>query len=163
VPGDAVHLCVGDVTPADVGIESGSLQADNSVLTGESLPVELGAGGVAYAGSVITRGEATGTVAATGSRTFFGRTGATSWTRLQTSCRRHRPSPLTATSTTAPDRYGLSAIWAESGRVLAVQNDAQNVRTPDRATRLVEGGGATKKIGRGLGRVCLDRRTVASQ
>jgi len=74
VPGDVVHLRVGDVTPADVGIETGNLQADQSVLTGESVPVELQAGGTAYAGSVITRGEATGTVAATGSRTFFGRT-----------------------------------------------------------------------------------------
>ncbi|HVC78803.1 MAG TPA: plasma-membrane proton-efflux P-type ATPase [Candidatus Micrarchaeaceae archaeon] len=74
VPGDVVHLRVGDVTPADVGIETGNLQADQSVLTGESVPVERQAGGTAYAGSVITRGEATGTVAATGSGTFFGRT-----------------------------------------------------------------------------------------
>lgn len=74
VPGDVVHLRVGDVTPADVGIDMGNVQADQSVLTGESVPVELQVGGTAYAGSVITRGEATGTVAATGSRTFFGRT-----------------------------------------------------------------------------------------
>jgi len=74
VPRDVVHLRVGDVAPADVKLEAGNLQADQSILTGESLPVELQPGGTAYAGSVITRGEATGTVAATGSRTFFGRT-----------------------------------------------------------------------------------------
>jgi H+-transporting ATPase len=74
VPGDQVHLRVGDVTPADVRIEGGDLELDQSALTGESLPVEVQAGGIAYAASVVSRGEATGTVSATGSKTYFGRT-----------------------------------------------------------------------------------------
>ena len=74
VPGDVVHLRVGDVVPADVALEDGLLEVDQSALTGESLPVEAGVGHAVYAGSTVTRGEATGTVSATGSDTFFGHT-----------------------------------------------------------------------------------------
>ena len=74
VPGDAIHLRLGDVVPADVRIGSGQMLLDQSALTGESLPVEAAAGASAYAGSTIRRGEATGEVTATGTRTYFGRT-----------------------------------------------------------------------------------------
>ena len=74
VPGDAVHLRVGDLVPADVRLADGSVLLDQSALTGESLPVEAGAGAVAYAGAVVRRGEATGEIAATGARTYFGKT-----------------------------------------------------------------------------------------
>ncbi len=74
VPGDVVHLRVGDVVPADVALEEGLLEVDQSALTGESLPVEAGTGHAVYAGSTVTRGEATGTVTATAGDTFFGHT-----------------------------------------------------------------------------------------
>jgi H+-transporting ATPase len=74
VPDDLVHLRVGDVVPADVHLADGQLEVDQSQLTGESLPIELASGGTAYAGSLISRGEATGTVTATGARTYFGKT-----------------------------------------------------------------------------------------
>ncbi len=74
VPGDVVHLRVGDVVPADVALEEGLLEVDQSALTGESLPVEAGSGHAVYAGSTVTRGEATGTVTATAGDTFFGHT-----------------------------------------------------------------------------------------
>ena len=74
VPGDVVHLRMGDLSPADVRIIEGNLLLDQSALTGESVAVEAGAGAVAYAASVIRRGEATGEVAATGQRTYFGKT-----------------------------------------------------------------------------------------
>jgi len=74
VPGDAIHLRVGDIVPADVRIGSGQMLLDQSALTGESLPVEGAAGAAAYAGSTVRRGEATGEVTATGTRTYFGRT-----------------------------------------------------------------------------------------
>ena len=74
VPGDVVHLRVGDVSPADVTLEEGLLEVDQSALTGESLPVEAGSGHAVYAGSTVTRGEATGTVTATAGDTFFGHT-----------------------------------------------------------------------------------------
>ncbi len=74
VPGDVIHLRMGDLAPADVRLADGQVQADQSALTGESLPLELGAGDAVHAGAIIRRGEATGEVTATGARTFFGKT-----------------------------------------------------------------------------------------
>ena len=74
VPGDAVHLRMGDLAPADIRLTEGQVLLDQSALTGESLPVEAGAGAAAYAGSTVKRGEATGEVTATGPRTYFGKT-----------------------------------------------------------------------------------------
>ncbi|MGH7070237.1 MAG: HAD-IC family P-type ATPase [Acetobacteraceae bacterium] len=74
VPGDLVKLALGAVVPADIKITGGSVLIDQSMLTGESLPVERKAGEAAYAGALIRRGEAMGIVEATGARTYFGKT-----------------------------------------------------------------------------------------
>jgi len=74
VPGDRIHLRVGDIVPADVSVVSGTISVDQSQLTGESLPVEVKQGGVLYSGSVIEHGEASGNVTATGKNTYFGKT-----------------------------------------------------------------------------------------
>ncbi|MCC6066034.1 MAG: plasma-membrane proton-efflux P-type ATPase [Thermofilum sp.] len=74
VPGDVVLLRLGSAVPADVKVFEGRLLVDQSALTGESLPVEVGEGGVAYAGSIVRSGEAKCLVVNTGARTFFGRT-----------------------------------------------------------------------------------------
>ncbi len=74
VPGDVIHLRLGDLVPADVQLSEGSAEADESELTGESLPVEKQAGAKLYAGSRITRGEATGVITGTGKQTYFGKT-----------------------------------------------------------------------------------------
>jgi len=74
VPGDVIHLRVGDFIPADIDLLQGSLSVDQSSLTGESLPVEIESGKRAYAGSMVQRGEAEGQVTAIGTRTFFGKT-----------------------------------------------------------------------------------------
>ena len=74
VPGDLIHLRMGDLVPADVHLLDGALLLDQSVMTGEALPVEAGAGKLAYAGSMVKRGEANAEVTATGPRTYFGRT-----------------------------------------------------------------------------------------
>ena len=71
---DLVRLVVGDVVPADMCIDEGEVQVDRSVLTGESVPEEVVATECVYAGSTITRGDATGHVVATGERTKFGKT-----------------------------------------------------------------------------------------
>jgi H+-transporting ATPase len=76
VPGDLVKLSLGAVVAADIKIADGSVLVDQSMLTGESVPVELGAGNDTYAGSLVRRGEATGTVTQTGPRTKFGHTAA---------------------------------------------------------------------------------------
>jgi len=74
VCGDLVKLSLGAVVAADVHLTSGSVQLDQSMLTGESLPIEAGAGVDTYAGALVRRGEATAVVTATGARTKFGRT-----------------------------------------------------------------------------------------
>ena len=74
VPGDVIHLRQGTIVPADVKLEEGSLLVDQSALTGESAAVSVEPGKMAYAGSMVRGGEATGEVTATGARTFFGKT-----------------------------------------------------------------------------------------
>jgi H+-transporting ATPase len=74
VPGDCVHLQLGDVVPADISLRAGEVLIDQSVLTGESVPSEIAEGKTAYAGSLVKRGWASGEVSATGGRTFFGKT-----------------------------------------------------------------------------------------
>lgn len=74
VPGDYVHLRVGDFAPADLTLVEGQVLVDQSALTGESVPVEREPGNTVYSGSVLRRGEASGTITATGSRSYFGKT-----------------------------------------------------------------------------------------
>ncbi len=74
VCGDLVKLSLGGVVAADVHLTEGSVLLDQSMLTGESLPVEAGAGADTYAGALVRRGEATAEVTATGDHTKFGRT-----------------------------------------------------------------------------------------
>ena len=73
VCGDLIKLSLGGVVAADVHIIDGSVSLDQSMLTGESLPVE-GSGTDTFAGALVRRGEATATVTATGVHTKFGRT-----------------------------------------------------------------------------------------
>jgi len=74
VPGDVVKLSLGAVVAADVHITGGEALLDQSMLTGESVPIEAGAGVQTYAGALVRRGEAVAEVTATGVRTKFGRT-----------------------------------------------------------------------------------------
>lgn len=74
VPGDIVRVRAGDLLPADIKIIDGSFGVDQSALTGESIIVEKSSGEIAYSGSAVKRGEATGVVAATGTKTYFGKT-----------------------------------------------------------------------------------------
>ena len=74
VPGDTVKLSLGAVVAADVRLVEGSVLLDQSMLTGESIPIEAGPGAQTYAGALVRRGEAVAEVTATGARTKFGRT-----------------------------------------------------------------------------------------
>jgi len=90
VPGDIVHLGVGDMVPADIRLlQVNSCSVDESSLTGESVPepkhiAPLEAerplpqylGNMAFMGTSVASGSATGVVVFTGMRTFFGRTAA---------------------------------------------------------------------------------------
>src|SRR5450756_1968654 len=89
VPGDLVELRLGGIVPADIRLlEVSGLECDESVLTGESLPVgkdsnavppgtnlaELS--GCALMGTIVHAGSADGVVVATGARTEFGQIAA---------------------------------------------------------------------------------------
>ncbi|UXD21813.1 cation-transporting ATPase [Ignicoccus pacificus DSM 13166] len=76
VPGDVIKLKIGDIVPADVKLDHGGeyILVDQSALTGESLPVTKKPGDVAYANSIVKKGEMIGIVIATGLKTYFGKT-----------------------------------------------------------------------------------------
>lgn len=87
VPGDAVLLDAGNKVPADLRLlGDGSIEVDESLLTGESLVVSKSASAVvapiavvaerqnlAFAGTLVTRGRVQGVVVATGRQTELGR------------------------------------------------------------------------------------------
>ncbi|GAA0704681.1 magnesium-translocating P-type ATPase [Dokdonella soli] len=99
VPGDVVHLSAGDMIPADLRLLSAKdLFINQSALTGESMPVEKFAGvdadakaplearNLCFMGSNVISGSATGVIAATGGRTYFGAlAGSLVGQRVQTS------------------------------------------------------------------------------
>jgi Ca2+-transporting ATPase len=76
VVGDLVLLREGDRVPADGAVLSATaLSIDESILTGESLPVDKPPASEAYSASLIVRGFGTMKVSATGVRTEIGRIG----------------------------------------------------------------------------------------
>lgn len=77
VPGDLVDVLEGDVVPADgIVAESTQLSLDESMLTGESVPVNATVGTVVSAGTIVTDGSARVTVTATGRVSALGRISA---------------------------------------------------------------------------------------
>jgi P-type Mg2+ transporter len=85
VPGDLVHLRVGDVVPADLRLlEAHELECDESALTGESQAAaktadarppgesSLDLPACAFMGTLVRGGDGRGVVVRTGSRTAFG-------------------------------------------------------------------------------------------
>jgi len=74
VPGDIVHLKIGDIVPADMEIIIGTVSVNESALTGESIDVTKGPGEKIFAGSIITHGEVIAKVTATGKNSSYGKT-----------------------------------------------------------------------------------------
>lgn len=75
VPGDVIHLRLGDIVPADARLFQGDpIEVDQSALTGESLPVTHKSGEAVFSGSIIRTGEIDALVYATGASTYFGKT-----------------------------------------------------------------------------------------
>ena len=74
VPGDIISVGLGDIIPADAILFSGELSIDQSILTGESLPVDAQTSAILYSGSIVKRGEAQCLVVNTGASTYFGKT-----------------------------------------------------------------------------------------
>ncbi|MEU4121729.1 cation-translocating P-type ATPase [Streptomyces virginiae] len=100
VPGDLIVLDEGDRIPADARLTEGGIEADLSMLTGESTPVERLAGpglegfsllqepNLVFSGTTATEGQAQAIVFATGDRTELGRIAVLSQRT------RREPSPL---------------------------------------------------------------------
>ena len=89
VPGDVVQLDIGSIVPADLRlIEASSLECDESILTGESVPADKSPEAVLpgrplaelssclFMGTVVHQGSALAIVVATGVETQFGRIAA---------------------------------------------------------------------------------------
>jgi H+-transporting ATPase len=74
VPGDIVHVKVGDIVPADVEIINGNASVNESALTGESIDVTKEAGKTIYSASTISHGEVIAGVKAIGVKSSFGKT-----------------------------------------------------------------------------------------
>lgn len=75
VPGDIIKIKIGYLIPADVKLIDGDfIQADQSALTGESLPVSKKTGDIAYSNSIVKQGEMLAVVTNTALNTFFGKT-----------------------------------------------------------------------------------------
>jgi len=76
VRGDLVLLNEGDRVPADATVvASTALVLDESLLTGESLPVDKAPGLAVFSGTLVVKGQGRAVVTATGPRTEFGRIG----------------------------------------------------------------------------------------
>ena len=70
VNGDLVVLRPGDRVSADMSLTNAhSVEIDTSMLTGESVPVPVGEGDSAFAGTFVVKGVAEGVVASTGAHT----------------------------------------------------------------------------------------------
>ncbi|MEZ5266466.1 MAG: cation-transporting P-type ATPase [Acidimicrobiales bacterium] len=91
VRGDVVVLHAGDRLPADgTVLEADGLRVDESMLTGESVPRPVGAGGEVFGGTFVAVGDALAEVTATGTRTRLA-------SIAQLTATVHRPrSPLAA-------------------------------------------------------------------
>jgi H+-transporting ATPase len=74
VLGDIISIGLGDIVPADAKLLTGDLSIDQSVLSGESLPVDAQQSAIIYSGSIVRRGEAKCVVVNTGPNTYFGKT-----------------------------------------------------------------------------------------
>lgn len=73
VPGDVLRLEAGERIPADAELlNSGAILVDESILTGESLPVDKEAGDTISAGTLVVRGHCFARVTATGADSSMG-------------------------------------------------------------------------------------------
>ncbi|MCS7024756.1 MAG: cation-translocating P-type ATPase [Bryobacteraceae bacterium] len=73
VPGDWIRVEAGDRIPADARVGAMPLEVDESILTGESLPVEKGSNDEVYSGTLAVRGKTFAEVIRTGPESALGR------------------------------------------------------------------------------------------
>jgi Ca2+-transporting ATPase len=74
VPGDVARIAAGGRVPADARVDGeGGFLVDESILTGESVPVEKGTDGEVFAGTLVVRGAAYVEITRTGAASAMGR------------------------------------------------------------------------------------------
>lgn len=74
VPGDVVRLEAGDRIPADGVLREGQgIMVDESILTGESVPVDKERGGEAFSGTLLVRGKGSLEISRTGAASAMGK------------------------------------------------------------------------------------------
>ncbi len=74
VPGDLVRIEAGDRVPADGALLEGQgMMADESILTGESVPVDKAVGDESFSGTLLVRGKGYLEVSRTGTESTMGR------------------------------------------------------------------------------------------
>jgi Ca2+-transporting ATPase len=122
VRGDLLLLDEGERVAADGVLLSGALAANESLLTGEAVPVDKAAGDAVHASTVVTRGRGEVDVSATGAATAVGRIGAALAATVEP------PSQLQLESVRLVRRLGLLALvlalalvllgWLWDGRTL---------------------------------------------
>lgn len=66
VPGDVVRLEAGDRVPADGGLRGPGISVDESILTGESMPLEKSAADELFSGTLVTCGKSVFEITRTG-------------------------------------------------------------------------------------------------
>lgn len=120
VPGDLVVLAGGDRISADLqAVEAHSLKIDESVLTGESLPLDKSSGDTLYSGTFVVEGEGLAVVTETGSATRLASVAA-----LTTAVHRHA-TPLAneirrLVRTTAFIAIGVGVAFIATSTVLGI-------------------------------------------
>ena len=113
VRGDVLVLSEGDRVAADALLLSAThIQVDESLLTGESLPVHKALGQTVFAGTLLTHGHGRARVMATGERSEIGRIGSALAT-LQT-----QTSPLRLQTSSLVRNLALVALVASALLVL---------------------------------------------
>lgn len=114
VRGDVLILGEGDRVPADGHLlETHDLAIDESMLTGESLPIPKAAGDTVSAGTLIVQGQGVAEVSATGMHTDMGRIGA-SLGKIDLPS-----SPLREEMTRLTRRFAVAGLCVASALVIA--------------------------------------------
>ena len=115
-PGDRVELWAGDRVPTDGIVREGNSSVDLASITGESVPVEVEAGGNVFAGSINLQGRLVVEVTRTGEDTTLGRVVA-----LMQTAERSKP-PVTRLLERYAGRYIVFVLLLSAGTWFATGN-----------------------------------------
>ena len=106
--GDTLSIRPGDVLPADGRLVAGELSLDESMLTGESLPVSRRKGSDVMAGAIVRRGNASLSVLRTGASTSLAEIG-----RMLERARADRP-PIAVLADRIASRFVIGVLTVTS-------------------------------------------------